>query len=111
MIEARIRPSDRGELRPGLTAKIKISAYDYMGMSSLSGEVVEVSADTLATQQGEKFYRLKVKLDAKQALLQGKSLYPGLSAQVDVVVGRRSVAAYLLSPITKFNERAFTEAK
>ena len=111
LIEARIRPSDRGELRPGLTAKIKISAYDYMGMSSLSGEVVEVSADTLATQQGEKFYRLKVKLDAKQALLQGKSLYPGLSAQVDVVVGRRSVAAYLLSPITKFNERAFTEAK
>ena len=111
LVEARIRPSDRGELRPGLAAKIKVSAYDYMGMSPLTGEVVEVSADTLATQQGDKFYRVKVKLDANQDLLQGKTLYPGLSAQVDVIVGRRSVAAYLLSPITKFNERAFTEAK
>ena len=111
LVEARIRPSDRGELRPGLAAKVKISAYDYMGMPSLSGEVVEVSADTLATQQGDKYYRVKVKLDAHQALLKDKILYPGLSAQVDVIVGRRSVAAYILSPISKFSERAFTEAK
>ena len=111
LIEAKIRPSDRGELRPGLPAKVKISAYDYMGLPPLKGEVFEVSADTLTAHQGEKFYRIKVKLDAQQDQLKGKSLYPGLSAQVDVVVGQRSVAAYLLSPVTKFSERAFTEAK
>ena len=111
LIEARVRPSERGELHPGLPAKIKILAYDYMGLPPLNGEVVEVSADTLSTQQGEKFYRLKVKMDAANEQLKDKSLYPGLSAQVDVVVGRRSIAAYFLSPIAKFNERAFTEAK
>ena len=111
LIEARVRPSDRGELHPGLPAKIKILAYDYMQTPSLTGEIIEVSADTLTTQQGEKFYRVKVKLDEKQAELQGKILYPGLSAQVDIVVGRRSIAAYLLSPLNKFSERAFTEAK
>ena len=111
LIEAKIRPSDRGELRPGLPAKVKISAYDYMGLPPLKGEVIEVSADTLTAQQGEKFYRIKIRLDAEQEQFKGKSLYPGLSAQVDVVVGQRSVAAYLLSPITKFSDRAFTEAK
>ena len=111
LIEAKIRPSDRGELRPGLPAKVKISAYDYMGLPPLKGEVFEVSADTLTAQQGEKFYRIKVKLDDYQDQLKGKSLHPGLAAQVDVVVGQRSVAAYLLSPVSKFSERAFTEAK
>ena len=106
-----MRPSDRGELRPGLPAKIKISAYDYMGLPPLKGEVIEVSADTLTAQQGEKFYRIKVRLDADQERLNGKSLHPGLSAQVDVVVGQRSVAAYILSPVSKFSDRAFTEAK
>jgi adhesin transport system membrane fusion protein len=111
LVEARIRPSDRGELHAGLPAKVKVMAYDHTGMAPLNGEVAEVSADTLASPQGERFYRLKIKLDAGQDNLKGKILYPGLSTQVDVVVGQRSVADYLLSPIHKFKDKAFTEAK
>src|SRR3546814_19421150 len=29
LIEAKIRPSDRAELRPGLNATIKVTAYDF----------------------------------------------------------------------------------
>ena len=41
---------------------------------------------------------------------QGKQLpvIPGMTGQVDVITGRRSVLYYLLKPINKTRERAMT---
>jgi adhesin transport system membrane fusion protein len=111
VIEARIRPSDRGELRPGLPARIKISAYDYAVYGSLPGEVTEISADTLSNEHGDRFYRLKVSVAKTLKQRSDKPIYPGMTVNVDVVVGNRTPAEYLISPIRRFYQSAFREAR
>jgi adhesin transport system membrane fusion protein len=73
----------------------------------VAGEVVYVSADTLKKETGrgeEIHYRVHVKPLAHPVLTTtGKSLeiLPGMTAQVDIRTGERTVLAYLLKPIRK----------
>jgi adhesin transport system membrane fusion protein len=110
VVEGRFKPGDRGELRPGLRAAVKISAYDYAALGSLVGRVDDVSADTLADERGERYYRVKVTVPPS-SVKPGETIYPGMTTTVDVVVGRRPVIAYLLSPILHFADSAFKEAR
>lgn len=110
IIEAKIRPADRGELRPGLPAKVKLSAYDYAVYGPLGGIVTDVSADTLPDESGQRFYRIKVRVTGKSSFGSDKPIYPGMVANVDIVVGQRTVAQYLLSPLDRFYQSAFREA-
>ena len=111
LIEARARPSDRAELRPGLTTTVRISAYDSGALGTLSGQVVEVSADTVADQKGDSFYRVGVRIDAVPETYRGRLLAPGMTATGDIVTGRRTVLRHLLSPLTKFTDNAFRDAR
>ncbi|MGE5518069.1 MAG: HlyD family type I secretion periplasmic adaptor subunit [Bacteroidota bacterium] len=111
LIEARARPSDRGELRPNLGSKVRISAYDSGALGTLAGRVVEVSADTVADAKGEPFYRVGIRIDAIPAPYAGKLLAPGMTVTADIVTGRRTVARHLLSPLTKFADNTFRDAR
>ena len=46
LIEAKVKPSDIAFVRPGLPAKIKITAYDFSIYGGLDGTVESVSADS-----------------------------------------------------------------
>jgi multidrug resistance efflux pump len=46
-VEARLSPSDRASVFPGLPAVVRISAYDYSLYGGLPGKVIEVSPDAL----------------------------------------------------------------
>lgn len=111
IVEAKIRPSDRGELHVGLPAKVKITAYDYAIFGALDGTLTEISADTLPEESGERFYRVKVRVARAGFAAQGKPMYPGMTANVDIVVGQRTMLQYVLSPVTHFYSSAFREAR
>lgn len=111
LVEARALPRDRGELRPGLTAKVRVSAYDAAALGTLSGQVVEVSADTVPDAKGEFHYRIGVRIDALPQSYAGKMLAPGMTVTGDIVTGRRTVARHLLSPLTKFADNTFRDAR
>jgi adhesin transport system membrane fusion protein len=108
IVEGRLRPSDRGELRPGLRAAVKINAYDYAGLGSLPGVVDDVSADTIADERGERYYRVKVAVEPRPGQVK-LPIFPGMTTSVDIVVGRRPVIAYLLSPLMHFADAALKE--
>jgi adhesin transport system membrane fusion protein len=109
-VEARVRPNDRASLRAGLTTQVRIGAYDYAVYGSLAGRLVEVSADTLADESGQRYYRVLIQTDAPTARMAAVSILPGMTASADVVLGQRSVLTYLLSPLLRFKQRAFSEA-
>lgn len=109
LIEGRFRPSDRGEIHPGLPAKIRFSAYDYAEDGPLVGVVEEVSADTIADERGERYYRVTVRVPHTAGA--AKPVIAGMTATVDLVVGERRAIRYLLSPILRFRESAFHEAR
>lgn len=111
LIEAHIRPADIAFLRPRLPATVKITAYDYSIYGDLKGHVEDISADTIANERGESFYRVRIRTEQSHLGSNEKplSIIPGMVAQVDILTGRKSVLHYLLKPIIKARDRALTE--
>ncbi len=111
LIEAHLRPADIAFLRPGLPATVKITAYDYSIYGDLKGHVEDISADTIANERGESFYRVRIRTEQSHLGSSEKplSIIPGMVAQVDILTGRKSVLHYLLKPIIKARDRALTE--
>jgi adhesin transport system membrane fusion protein len=108
-VEARVRPDDRARLRPGLPTRVLIGAYDYAVFGALEGEVVEVSADTLADEKGQRYYRVLIQTGQARGALADQVILPGMTAHADIVAGQRSVLSYVLSPLTRFARQALRE--
>lgn len=107
IVEARARPDDRANLAPGLSTRIRIGAYDQAVFGTLQGHVAEVSADTLSDEREERYYRVRINVDSRLA----RSVTPGMTATADIVVGKRTVASYLLSPLMRFRDLAFSDPR
>lgn len=106
LIEAKIAPEDIAFLAPGMSAKVKITAYDFSIYGDLEGEVIQISPDTIEeeTAQGKAyFYQILIATEGNHLVKDGKSypIRPGMIAQVDVLGGKRTVLNYLLNPLLK----------
>ncbi len=111
VIEARLQPVDRGYVREGQSATVKISTYDYARYGGLSGKVVLVAPDSTTPEQGAPFFRVLVQPE-KYYLGDREGEYaitPGMQATVDIHTGTRSVLEYLIKPVLKIKHEAFRE--
>jgi len=111
LVEARIRPADIAFLRPDLPAMVKITAYDFSIFGGLEGRIEQISADTITDERGESFYRVRVRTDETSLGTAEKPLeiIPGMTAQIDVITGEKTVLDYLLKPILKARDEALRE--
>ncbi len=112
VLETKILPSDIGFVYPGLTAKVKFTAYDFAIYGGLEGVVEKISADTLTDDEGNSFYIARIKT-IKNYLGPEKAplvLLPGMTATVDVVVGKHTILDYLIKPIIKARDLALRES-
>ncbi|MCF7480999.1 HlyD family efflux transporter periplasmic adaptor subunit [Vibrio sp. J1-1] len=106
LVEAKIAPEDIAFLAPGMSAKVKVTAYDFAIYGDLEGEVVQISPDTIEeeTAQGKAyFYQILVKTETNFLEKEGIQypIRPGMIAQVDVLGGKKTVLNYLLNPLLK----------
>jgi adhesin transport system membrane fusion protein len=115
IIEAKVSPADISMVRKGQHANIRFDPFDYTIYGSVLGEVVYVSADTLKedSSQGEEiYYRVHIRLNsAPVTTTAGRALdiLPGMTAQVDIRSGDRTLMDYLLKPLRKTLSESFGE--
>ncbi len=111
IVEAKVRPSDRAFIFPGQKAIIKITAYDFSIYGGLDGNLVDISADTIEDQEGNSFYRVKLRTDKTELTRKGEVLpiTIGMVASVDILTGKKTVMDYLLKPFRKTLENAMNE--
>ena len=111
VVEANVLPSDIGFVTKEQRAQVKITAYDFSVFGALTGSVSVVGADTITNENGENFYVVKIDLDQDFLEVNNRSLkvIPGMTAQVDIITGKRSPLGYIFSPITKTLQEAFRE--
>ncbi len=112
LIEAQIRPQDRGFIAPNQHAKVKITAYDYSIYGGLDAQVEQISADAIENEKKELFFRVRLRTDRNFLVgKQGEQLpiIPGMTATVDILTGKKTVLEYLLKPILKARQTALTE--
>ncbi len=110
LIEAHIRPSDIGRLRVGQQATIKVSAYDFSIYGGMGATLTYISPSTFLTEQKEAYYLVRLEsetpfLDKDQKL----PLIAGMTVNVDILTGKKSLLNYLLKPIIKARSHALTE--
>ena len=110
VIEARLSPADRGLVRDGLPATVKITAYDFVRYGGLDGTVSHLAPDT-SEESGEPYYRLVI--TTEKGYLGSdpgqNQITPGMGAVVDIRVGVQSVLDFLLRPVLKMTGEAFRE--
>lgn len=111
LVEARIRPSDIAFLYPQQPAIVKITAYDFSIYGGLKAEVVDISADTIEDEEGNSFYRVRLRTFENELKRKGEVLpiIPGMVASVDVLTGEKTVMQYLLKPFIKTLDNAMNE--
>ncbi len=111
LVEAKIRPSDIAFLYPGLKAVVKLTAYDYSIYGGLDGKVVHISADTITDDRQEEFYLVRI-LTEKTFLgteSDKKEIIAGMTAQVDIITGKKTIMQYLMKPILRAKNNALRE--
>jgi adhesin transport system membrane fusion protein len=111
VIEAKLNPVDRGFVRAGQKATVKIDTYDYSRYGGIDGEVIAVAPDSTIPEGGQPYFRVVVSTakpylgDAKEGLI----IAPGMGATVDIHTGTKSVMTFLLRPVLKLKAEAFRE--
>jgi len=115
IIEAKVRPADIAQIAKGLEATIRFDPFDYTIYGGVRAKVVYVSPDTLKeeTRRGEETY-YRVHLSSTTNPVQTTTaktldILPGMTAQVDIRTGDRTVLEYLLKPLRKTLSQALGE--
>lgn len=111
LVEAKVRPADIGFLRPGQSAMVKISAYDFSIYGGLDGQVETISADAVTNEKGEAYYLVRIRTPKNSLGTPEKPLpiIPGMLATVHIRTGEKSVLSYLTKPLVKAKTEALRE--
>ena len=108
LIEAQMSPRDIGFLRPGLAARVRFTAYDFALYGGLSATLEHISPDAILDEQGNPFFMVRVRTD-ETGFGEDSPIMTGMVAEVDIITGKRTVLQYLLKPVLRATEVAFTE--
>jgi len=107
VVEAKLKPADVAFVKPGLSAQVKIDAYDYTIYGALNGTVTYISADTLEEnlKQGElPYYRVQVRTTGralKNRPDEQMEIQTGMTATVEIKTGVNTVLKFLTKPLVK----------
>lgn len=108
VLEARVQPRDIAFIRPGQTATVKFTAYDFSIYGGMEAQVENISPDTVTDERGNTFYLVRVRTQ-EASFGEGNPIIPGMTAEVDVLTGSKTVLGYLLKPVIKAKAYALSE--
>lgn len=108
LLEARVQPRDIAFIRPGQDAMVKFTAYDFSIYGGLPAIVENISPDTVVDERGNAFYMVRVRTH-KPNFNEKLPIIPGMTAEVDILTGNKSVLSYLMKPILRARSVALTE--
>lgn len=108
ILEARVAPKDIAFLVPGQKAVVKFTAYDFSTYGGLDAKVEHIGADSVTDERGFTYYIVRVSTNNSR-LAGGQPIIPGMVAEVDIITGKKTILTYLLKPVLRAKQNAFTE--
>lgn len=111
VLEARVDPSSVDQVQEGQTATVRLTSFNQRTTPELRGHVINVSADLIADErQGVFYYLARIALEGHElSKLGDKTLIPGMPAEVFIQSASRTVASYLVKPLSDQWEKALRE--
>jgi HlyD family type I secretion membrane fusion protein len=110
IIESQVDPNDIDVVHAGLSAQVRLTAFNQRNLTPLEGKVLTVSADRLTDERtGAPYFLARVILVENISKDIAVSLYPGMQAEVMIVTGERTMLDYIFRPLLRSLGRAFRE--
>ncbi len=111
VVEAKIAPHDIDQARMHEDATIRFPAFNQRTTPTLSGRVLDISADlTRDPQTGMSYFTANLEIpESEIPKLNGHKLMPGMPAEVQIATISRSALSYLVKPLEDAFAKAFRE--
>lgn len=94
IVEAQISPVDRDVIAPGMTARVRFTAFSQRDTQPIEGELVRISADAVEDEaQRTTYYAAVVSVEPALLAAQSIELKPGMPAEVIVPLEARTPPA------------------
>ena len=111
LVDAKVLPRDIAFIHPHQKAIVKFTAYDFAVHGGLPAKVTLISPDTIEDKEGVSYYQVRLQTESSHL---GKAEEPlpiiaGMTVQVDILTGKKTVMDYLLKPILKTKQLALRE--
>lgn len=113
LIEAYVEPKDIAFIAPDQAVRVKITAYDFTRYGALGGNIIRIGADAVLRNERDEHevFIITIKVEGSLTDADGNPVayIPGMTAEVDILAGKRRVVDYLLEPLRRLKARAFQE--
>lgn len=108
VLDARVQPRDIAFIHPNQKANVKFTAYDFSIYGGLEATVENISPDTVIDEKGNAYYVVRVRTHLS-SFNEKLPIIPGMTAEVDILTGQKTVLSYLLKPVLKVKSYALRE--
>jgi adhesin transport system membrane fusion protein len=108
VLDARVQPRDIAFIHPGQKANVKFTAYDFSIYGGLDADVENISPDSVVDDKGNAYYLVRVRTHLT-GFNEKLPIIPGMTAEVDILTGQKTVLSYLLKPVLKVKSYALRE--
>lgn len=110
-VTAKVEPKDIAFLQPGQKALLRVTAFDSSVYGALNGTVQRVGADAVLDEKKRPYFEVQIETVESYKGSNGESLNisPGMTVDVNINTGERTIMDYLLKPIVKTFDNALTE--
>jgi len=109
VLEAKVQPRDIAFIHPDQPATVKFTAYDFGIYGGLDAVVENISPDTVTDERGQNTYYIVRVRTSKAKFSEKMPIIPGMTAEVDILTGKKTVMSYLLKPVLKAHSYALRE--
>jgi protease secretion system membrane fusion protein len=112
VIEGRLAPNQIENVKPGMPAKIWLTALSWREQRPLPARLAWVSADSMEDKRtGQPYFTARVEPDAASAANAQKSslLQAGMRSEILLVTGQRTLLDQLIEPVVRNINRAFRQ--
>lgn len=110
-VEVKVENKDIGFVYPGQPVEVKVETFTFTKYGVVPGVVESVSDDAIEDEKRGLVYSARVRL-GKEILRVGKKDMPltaGMSVRAEVIVDKRKIISYFLSPLQRHVQESLTE--
>ncbi len=110
MLEVKVLNRDIGFIAEGMRAKVKIATFPFQEFGTLEGTVRQISPNAIADQDLGPIFLTRIELSQSAVSVQGQdvALVPGMAATGEIVTRQKSILTFLVEPITRRFDEAFS---
>jgi HlyD family secretion protein len=110
LLEVKVLNRDIGFIQEGMRAKVKIATFPFQEFGTIDGTVIQISPNAIVDEQLGPVFLTQIELSRSSMPLRGEevALVPGMAATGEIVTRQKSVLTFLLEPVTRRFDEAFS---